>query len=361
MTAGLSSGAHALDRGPAHVQRLSARDAALGLRVLATLLESGLPVRRALTALPQLVPASWRAALPSIQQAVREGTPLGTAFERSSLGLPQVVIGMIRAGEAGSGLAAAVVRAAGYTEAQAATRAAVRSALAYPAVLAVAGLGSVGVLVGVVLPRFASILADLGQALPPTTRLVLHVAAAVRAGALPMAFAGVLVFMLWRAWIATEDGAVRWHLFLLSLPLVGDVRRSAATARACAAGAALLESGVPLPTALLHAARAAGDAAISAHLLAARQAVIVGARPSQAIATHDAMTDVAAKLIRAGEETGALSSMMAHAGRLEGERAAGRLRMGVTLLEPALILAFSGIVGLVAAALLQAIYSVRPS
>jgi general secretion pathway protein F len=118
---------------------------------------------------------------------------------------------------------------------------------------------------------------------------------------------------------------------------------------------------VPLPNALLHAARAAGDAAISAHLLAARQAVIVGARPSQAIATHDAMTDVAAKLIRAGEETGALASMMAHAGRLEGERAAGRLRMVVTLLEPALILAFSGIVGLVAAALLQAIYSVRPS
>ena len=132
-------------------------------------------------------------------------------------------------------------------------------------------------------------------------------------------------------------------------------------AGACQAAAALLESGVPLPSALLHAARASGDAALASQMLASRQDVIVGMRPSQAIAKHGAMTDMAARLIRAGEESGQLAVMLAHAAQLEGERARGRVRAAVTLLEPALILVLSGIVGVVEAALLQAIYSVRPS
>ena len=118
---------------------------------------------------------------------------------------------------------------------------------------------------------------------------------------------------------------------------------------------------MPLSTALAHAARAGGDAAISARVIAARDDVIAGARPSAAFLARDALTPVAARLVRAGEETGALASMVAHAARLEGERATERVRAFVRLLEPALILAFGGLVALVAAALLQAIYSVRPT
>ncbi|HEX8717395.1 MAG TPA: type II secretion system F family protein [Gemmatimonadaceae bacterium] len=346
---------------PGRPRHLSTRDTALGLRVLATLLSSGLPLRRAIHALPDLAPAAWRPALPGIEAAVRQGSSFGSALERSALRLPPVVVGVIRAGEAGSGLAPAVARAASFMEDAVATRAAVRSALAYPAVLAVAGLASVVVLVGVVLPRFAGMLKDLGESLPASTRFVLEVATVLRTGAFPMTALLIVTLMVWRAWVRTNEGAVRWHGWLLSLPVLGPLRYSAATARACQAAAALLESGVPLPSALLHAARASGDAALASQMLASRQDVIVGMRPSQAIAKHGAMTDMAARLIRAGEESGQLAVMLAHAAQLEGERARGRVRAAVTLLEPALILVFSGIVGVVAAALLQAIYSVRPS
>ena len=65
--------------------RLSASDLALGLRVLATLLESGLPVSKALMAMPELAPVSWNGALPDLARAVREGAALGAALERSAL------------------------------------------------------------------------------------------------------------------------------------------------------------------------------------------------------------------------------------------------------------------------------------
>ena len=341
--------------------RLSSADLALGLRVLATLLESGLPVSKALAAMPELAPDAWQPALPDLARAVREGASLGAALERSGLSIPAVVLGIIRAGEAGSGLAQSVRRAADLMDEAATTRAAVRAALIYPCILAVAGTISVGILVGVVLPRFGAILSDLGQALPPTTRFVLQASAIARVAALPAGAAALIVLVAWRAWVSTAPGAVRWSGFLLETPLLGRSRRSAATARVCAALSALLESGVPLSNALTHAARASGDAAIQERVLAARTSVIAGARPSAAFLTVNALTPIASRLVRAGEETGALVPMLAHAARLENERATERVRAAVRLLEPMLILAFGGLVALVAAALLQAIYSVRPT
>ena len=341
--------------------RLSPADLALGLRVLSTLLESGLPVSKALAAMPELAPDAWQPALPGLARSVREGSSLGAALERSGLAIPAVVLGIVRAGEAGSGLARAVRRAADLMDESAATRTAVRAALIYPCILAVAGTVSVGILVGVVLPRFGAILADLGQSLPPTTRFVLQASALARVAALPAGIATLIILVAWRAWISTADGAVRWANILLGAPVIGRIRRSAGTARVCAALSALLESGVALSSALTHAARAAGDAAIQHRVLAARTSVIAGARPSAAFLTEDALTPIASRLVRAGEETGALVPMLAHAARLENERATDRVRSAVRLLEPMLILAFGGLVALVAAALLQAIYSVRPT
>ncbi len=180
---------------------------ALGLRVLASLLEAGLPMSRALAAFEDLAPPRWRPAMRPLREQVREGQSLAVAMSRSALEIPPLVVGIIHAGEAGSGVAKAVRSAADLTEQAAAVRATIRAALTYPAILAVAGAASIALLVGVVLPRFALILVDLGQALPPTTRFVIAAAAAVRSGALPgfVVFpdgrGGTRIFSHFRAWV----------------------------------------------------------------------------------------------------------------------------------------------------------------
>jgi general secretion pathway protein F len=342
-------------------RRLPARDLALGLRVLATLLESGLPMTRALSALEALVPDSWQMALPAITRDVREGRSLASAMAAAPVEFPPVVLGIVQAGESGSGIALAVRRAADLTEQAAATRAAIIAAMAYPCVLAGAGTASIALLVGVVLPRFGAILTDLGQPLPWTTRFVLGVSVVARAAAIPMLILGVVAAVLFRAWRATPAGARRWHELLLGVPFLGEVRRSTATARASAALAALLESGVPVSTALVHGARASGDAALSARILMARESVVVGQGIARALGAAHAMTPTAVRLVQAGEETGRLAHMLAHAATLEREQAERKLHAAVRLLEPGMILVFGGIVAIVAAALLQAIYSVRPA
>jgi general secretion pathway protein F len=114
-------------------------------------------------------------------------------------------------------------------------------------------------------------------------------------------------------------------------------------------------------TALVFAARATSDAELEARLTLARGAVTAGEPLSRALELHGATTPTVVRLIRAGEESGRLPAMLDHAARIEQQRADRIVRAGVRLLEPMLLLTFASVVALIAAALLQAIYSVRPT
>ncbi len=310
--------------------RASAEDLALGLRALVTILASGVPLARA------------------------------AALEASPLPFPPQVIGIIAAGESGSGLVAAAESAAQLLEQRAAMRAALRNALAYPCMLAVAGSASIALLVGFVLPRFAELLTDYGQTLPFTTRAVLTFGAVARMTVVPGLLGLALLVAVLPAWLAQRDRIRRLHGILLRVPAVGDIRRSQATAHACSTLAALLSSGVPLAGALTHAASASGDREIEARLLRAREGIARGDRISAALKGVAAFTPTAIRLVRVGEETGKLADMLAHASRIEATQALQRLQRLTRGLEPLLILLFGGFVMVVAAALLQAMYGLRP-
>jgi general secretion pathway protein F len=340
--------------------RASMEDLALGMRALATLLGAGIPLARALGMLDELAPPSWRPALPELRQRVDQGEPLAAVLGASPLPFSADVIGIVQAGEAGSGLAAAAECAAQLLEQRAASRAAIRSALAYPTMLAVAGSASVALLVGVVLPRFAGLLSDYGQTLPLTTRLVLTVGAVAKLALLPSLLLVAVAVVAWQRRLARTDQLSRWHRWLLTVPGVGPIRRATGTANACAALAALLDAGVALPAALPHAARASGDRALEESLLRARDRIIAGARISAALLEEKAVTPSTVRLVRIGEETGKLGSMLAHAARIEAAHALQRLQRLTKAIEPALILLFGGVVMIVATALLQAMYGLRP-
>jgi len=339
--------------------RLSPAAAGEGLRILASLLETGIPLGRALATFEELAPPVWRVTVPTARASLRAGRTFATALDEANLGLTPLVLGIIRAGEASGTLAGAASRAADYMEAQAATRAALRAALAYPALLAGASVASLGLLVGIVLPRFASLLAEMGQAAPPTTRVVLGAANFLHRAALPFLIFAAVSAVVWRAWTVTVSGALRWAEILLSVPLLGRIRASAVASRASTALAALLESGVPMASALAITARTAGDAAIERRLLAARERVVQGSRLSGALQAECAVTPAIVRFVRAGEESGRLATMLERAARIEAERADRLTRGAVRVIEPTLIVTFGGVIALVAAALLQAMYSVR--
>lgn len=341
--------------------RIGAADLALGTRMLSELLASGLSIGRALQAFDDLAPVSWRRHLPRIVDDVRAGASLSRALSNLDGAVPPMMVGLVRAGEMGSGLPKALETAAMVFEAAAAARTTLVASLTYPAFLLLACGASLLLLVGVVLPRFAGLLADLGQQVPHSTALLLDLSRVVQHwGGISLGTASLVLGLLWW-WIGSAPGRARWHALLLRLPIIGEVRHAWASASICAAAGALVEAGVRLPVALQHASLACGDAAVASRVTAARDDVLGGSRPSDALAAHSAITRIAVRLLRSGEETGNVASALLRAAQMERARAVRTLQATLKLLEPALVIGFGALVAFVASALLQAVYAIRPA
>jgi type II secretory pathway component PulF len=335
----------------------SARQQATVFQSLAAFVDAGVPLEKALGATMRVATGRLHDALDRAAQRVREGSSLGAALAAERWFSP-VTVGLVRAGERGVGLGAALTLAATQLEREAETEARVRSALTYPALLAVVGTGAIGLIVLFVIPRFAVLLADLGQALPPATRLLLAASDVLRRYGVLLAVGGVALAGIGVRAIA--DHQVAWHAWVLRLPVVGALRLALASARVSRILGALLGTGTPVLAALEIAREAAGDAAVAARIAAARCRVAEGHGLTAALEATGALTPTALQLATIGEGSGRLHALLCKAADLDDGEAERRLKTVVSLLEPGMILLFAGLVAFVAAALLQAVYALRP-
>jgi type II secretory pathway component PulF len=336
----------------------SVRAQATVFQSLASLVEAGVPLDKALHASESVASPQLQLALSRVGTRVREGASLGAALANEDGLFSGVTIGLVRGGERGVGLGAALTQAAAQLEREAEAVARVRGALTYPLLLAAVGTASVGVIVTFVVPRFVALLGDMGQTLPLATRMLVTASSVARHFGVLIVAAVIGAVMLGLR-VARERRAA-WHEWLLGLPLVGTIRHALASARVCRTLSALLGTGTPALTALAIAEDAAGDAAVANRLRRARERVSEGAALSTALNSTHAVTATSLQLLTIGEGAGRLSPLLAKAAELEERDAERRLKTMLTLLEPALILLFAGIVAFVAAALLQAVYSLRP-
>ena len=338
----------------------SRRDLAIVFRGIAALVSAGVPLERGVAASEPLARGALRDTLHSAREHLRQGAGFAHALSAGRGVVPPLVLGMIRAGERGSQLGTALEQVAAHLEQEADLVARVRQALTYPLLLAVAGFASIIVITMVVVPRFAAILGDLGQQLPPATRLLLAGSQILSRFWLPLLV--IVLAGIWTAsqWLRRPAGRQRFEEALLKLPFIGPVRRALATARVMRALGGMLRTGMPLLAALDAARQAAGDRAIGERLSRARERVVQGSALTAALEREDALSPSALQLVTVGESSGRVAEMALRAGDLAAQEADRGLRALVTALEPALVIAFGGLVAFTAAALLQAVYSLRP-
>jgi general secretion pathway protein F len=332
------------------------------VRYLATLLEASFPLDRALAAVGRVVARRDVAeAIDDVRERVRGGARLDVALAAHPAVFSRFAVGMVLAGERGGTLAPALARLAEQMEREQALRARLASSLVYPAVVASAGAGAMGVLFGWVLPRFVTLLADTGSELPRSTRMLLAAGDFVGAWWWALLLAPLVAMAIAAAVRSSEEGRAAIDRALLATPLVGGLRRRAASSRLARTLAALLEGGLPILGALEVAAASQADAAIAGEVLRAREDVRAGDRLAPALRRGGAFPYLFVQMVEVGEEAGRLPPMLERAAdAMEGELERGLDRL-LRLVEPVLIVVFGALVGMVALSLLQAIYGIRPA
>lgn len=340
--------------------RISRNELAIATRELSTFLKSGLPLDRALSMVVELTESAKAQTLfSSILASVRNGSNLADALAEQKDAIPSFYVTMIRAGEIGGALEATLARLSDYLgKAHAATEA-IKSALIYPIVLVtVAGL-SLSLVLTVVLPQFKPIFQSAGVSLPLPTRIVMMAGDLVQQFWWLGLLVGVLSAVGFRRGLQNPEIALRWHRFLLHVPILGDLIAKTETSRFGRTLGTLTANGVALPTALALSQETLENRVMAEAVISVTARLKEGEGLSEPLAQTRVFPQLAIQLMRVGEETGRLDEMLIDVADIydrEVQRTTERL---FAILTPALTIGLGVIIAFIIASVLLALLAIN--
>ncbi|HUP02393.1 MAG TPA: type II secretion system F family protein [Bryobacteraceae bacterium] len=336
------------------------RDVLFFTQELSTLLNSGVPLDRALTIGAELTerPAFRLIAL-DVLRVLKGGKSLADSLATHPEYFSDLYINMVRAGEASGALASVFERLADFERSRDDLRSYIISSMIYPALLATVGLGAISILLGFVVPKFATIFEGSSMQMPLPTAIMLTLSNYVRAywwvAALGLAGTGTA----WRWYTHTPNGQAWWDRARLKIPLLGDALLKAETARFARAMSTLVANAVPLVQSITIAAATLNNKGIAKAL----GAVIQGVKRGEGIAGPMRKTAIfpplASHLLAVGEETGRLDQMFARMADIYDSDTRAAIRRFTSVFEPAVILVMGVLVGALILSMLLAITSIN--
>src|SRR5213592_1712751 len=159
-------------------------DLVLFTRQLATMIEAGISLVQALTALYEQCDPKRQKSLRYVVSDVTTRVQGGETFNESISKHPRVFdrlfVSMVKAGECGGLLAEILDRLAGFLEASARLRKKIKSAMTYPVIVICIAMAITTFLIVKVVPIFGEIFADFGSKLPAPTQFLIDVSDFIR-------------------------------------------------------------------------------------------------------------------------------------------------------------------------------------
>src|ERR1700734_3758056 len=271
---------------------------------ISTLLSAGVPVDRALSITAELTDRpSFRPLVLDILRVLKGGRTLADSLATHPNHFSELYINMIRAGEAGGSLAVVFERLSEFERTRDDLRSYILSAMAYPTLLSLVGVGSILVLMNFVVPRFAAVFEESHMEMPLPTKIMLIGSKFLQSyGGFGIALL-VISAIGFYAYVRTVNGRLWWDSLRLKIPVLGQALRKAETARFARAMATLVSNSVPLVQSLAIAGATLNNRRIAGSL----DAVSLGVKRGEGIAgplrKAGQFPPLAANLLSVGEET----------------------------------------------------------
>lgn len=334
-------------------QRVSTQDIATMTSQLATLVGSGIPMVEALSALvDQVENPLLKRVLVEIRQDVNEGDQLARAMRKHPKVFSSLYINMVGAGEQSGALDIVLRRLTDYTESQVKLQGKVTSAMMYPLLMGgVSALIVIGLFVGVI-PRIRRIFDSFNAGLPLITRVMLGISDFLASyWWLVGLLIGGMVYGAWR-WVRTTQGRKKWHRWKLTMPIFGKVNRLVAVSRFCRTLSTLLDSGVPILTAVGIVKNVVENDILAEAIENAGRNIREGQSIAGPLKESGEFPPLVTHMIAIGEKTGELEPMLGKVSDSYDQQVENMLGAMTSLLEPILILTMGGVVAIVALSIL---------
>lgn len=323
-------------------------------RMLATLVNAGLPLMRGIEVLKrQMKDPQMLEALSGISDNIASG---GT-FSESLTAYPKIFdnlyVNMVKAGEAGGVLEVVLGRLAEFAEKSERIKNKVKGAMIYPIVVLVAAIGITAFLLVTVIPKFQQVFNDMlgGAELPMLTQKVIAASEFVQNNGLQVLLSIVAIVVIVKIIGKTEKGAYMFDALKLRMPVTGTLTQRSAVSKFTRTLGTLLSSGVPILQSLTITRDTTGNRVLSNSIQAVHDSVKEGESMTQPLSQCKVFPPMVVSMVEVGEETGALADMLTRIANTYDDEVDNAVAGMTAAIEPALIIVLALVVGTIVVAM----------
>lgn len=339
---------------------MSRAETASFIRELATALSAGLPLVTALrTLLKQGRSPAQKVMLERVIEQVEGGKALADAMAAWGKPFTELTINMTRAGEMSGRLAEVLTQAADLLDKDLKLRRSILGATLYPMILCVLVVGAIAVVITFIVPTILKQLEGSNVTLPWPTVIVKAVSDFLVGTwyiILPLLAVGAVA---WTKYYASPEGRLKTDTRLLRVPVLGPLLRDVAVARFTRTLGTLVNSGIPIVTALRITKGTLGNRAMEGVIDVVVEEVSAGKTIAEPMEASGYFPPTLVQIVSLGERSGKLDELLSQAARAFEEKTEQSVKVFTTALPPLLVIVMALVIGFIVLAVLLALLELQ--
>ncbi len=337
---------------------VSKEDVTAFTRELSTMLNSGLPLSRAMQiSYEQVQNPNFKKILMEIAKDIDSGTSLAGALSRYPNVFDMPYVSLIKAGESSGKLDTIMQRIAAEYEAIRDLESRLRAALIYPVIVLIVMFLVILVLVVYVVPKLTEIFTSLNQQLPWHTQLLVNTSNLLINYWFVFVGIAVIGIILFRSFYLTDAGKIAVYKLLISIPALGKVIKQADISNYLKTLALLVSSGVSITEALQNSAKVTNNPFLTKASLEASSYVEKGNALSDYFRSNKFFDPIIPSMVKIGEETGKIDEMLNRVADNYANDSSYAIKGLSSALEPVILVILGVSVGGIVLSVITPIYS----
>lgn len=343
-------------------KRVSSKDLAIFCRQFSSILNAGVTIISALEMLYEQSENKYMAtAIRDVQTAVEKGDSLADGMRTQPKVFPEILVNMVEAGEASGSLDVALDRLTTHFEKSDSLKSTVKNAMLYPIMVIIVSIVVVIIMMVKVVPSFMDMFEEVDGELPAITKMVIGISNFIVHNGLIIGLFIVLLIVLFSLYKSSDKGRYQLSAFALKVPLFGKLVRKSASATFTRTLSTLLASGISLIDAVEITSRVVDNEVFKEALIQAKDEVERGVALSEPLEACGQFPPMVYRMIRIGEETGNMESMLDKVADFYEEDVENTTKALTTIMEPIIIIVLAVIVGTIMLAVMSPMFALYNS
>ena len=336
---------------------VSGKEVVFFTRQMSDLIEAAVPILRSLQIVAnQTRHPYFKNLIEQMYISVQNGGSLSAALGQYPSVFPDFYVNMVKTGEVGGHLEKVFKRLSDYLEKESETRGKINSSLAYPLFVLGVGVLTIFVLLTFVIPRLSVMFEDLDQALPLPTVILVNLSGFFARYWWLLLGVFVIIKIYGGQWLRSPQGRLWLDSFKLRIPFWGEFIKTVEIGRFARTLGTLLESGVPLTTALGTIYPTIDNVVMREEIQKVSKGVTDGLALKSALGQCVFFPEMAVSMVSIGEESGHLEKGLYKIAETLERQADETVKVMTSLLGPAVLVVIVSIVGFAVIAMLLPIF-----